>query len=183
MNYLYWTKSISVIQTRHLVYVQTVIMPVIALYLEEDMAFGAVMIFAKEKNYFMITRANVKADQIKNGKWKEYNKHAVLIAEGIYVNNKKHGTWREYYDETGTIMIEEEYIHGIKHGRYASFHQNGQLLSEGKFFDGQRQGYFKVYDEQGNNIRNLLFINNIQIEDSNELIYVEERTAKRKTGT
>jgi antitoxin component YwqK of YwqJK toxin-antitoxin module len=112
----------------------------------------------------MIMWSRVKTSQVKNGKWKEFNKHAVLIAEGFYVNNKKHGTWRQYYDQTGTIMIEEDYKHGIQHGRYASFHLNGQLLSEGQFIEGMRQGYFRVYDEEGNNIRNLCFIDNIEVE-------------------
>lgn len=107
----------------------------------------------------------LRADHQKNGKWKEFNKRAVLIAEGVYVNNRKHGLWREYYDHTGTIMIEENYHYGIQHGRYASFHPNGQLWSEGNFTHGMRDGYFRVYDEHGRNVRNLLFINNHQIED------------------
>ena len=108
---------------------------------------------------------NPRANLIKNGKWKEFNKRAVLIAEGVYINNLKHGVWREYYDHTGTIMIEENYKNGIQHGRYASYHPNGQIWSEGNFHNGLREGYFRVYDEHGNNTRNLLFINNSQIED------------------
>lgn len=108
---------------------------------------------------------NKEFSHVKNGKWKEFNKRAVLIAEGHYVNNRKHGLWREYYDNNGSLMIEEVYNHGIQHGRFASYHPNGQLLSEGKFHNGMREGYFKVYDESGNNIRNILFINNNEIED------------------
>ena len=54
---------------------------------------------------------------VRNGKWKEFNKHAILIAEGNYVNNRKHGLWREYYDSDGSLMIEEEYCLDIRHGR------------------------------------------------------------------
>jgi antitoxin component YwqK of YwqJK toxin-antitoxin module len=154
-------------------------MPTIVLYQEEDTAFGAVMNLSKNKTMLMIMWSRVKPSQIKNGKWKEFNKHAVLIAEGFYVNNKKHGTWRQYYDQTGTIMIEEDYKHGIQHGRYASFHLNGQLLSEGQFVDGMRQGYFRVYDEDGNNIRNLFFVDNIEIEGTTEQINIEERAEGR----
>jgi antitoxin component YwqK of YwqJK toxin-antitoxin module len=101
----------------------------------------------------------------RNGKWKEFNKHAVLIAEGSYVNNRKHGLWREYYDHTGSLMIEENYEDGIQHGRFASFHPTGQIWSEGNFNRGMREGYFKVHDESGKIIRQLLFINDNQIED------------------
>jgi antitoxin component YwqK of YwqJK toxin-antitoxin module len=106
-----------------------------------------------------------KPVQTKNGKWKEFNKHAVLISEGHYVNNKKHGLWREYYDSTGSLMIEEDYWHGVQHGRFASYHPNGQLLSEGEFQNGSREGCFKVYDESGANIRNIIFANDKEVEE------------------
>ncbi len=102
---------------------------------------------------------------LRNGKWKEFNKHAILISEGCYVNGRKHGVWREYYDHTGSIMVEEEYLHGTPHGRYASFYPDGQLWSEGRFEHGSREGYFKVYDEKGEHIRTLLFVRDKQIED------------------
>jgi antitoxin component YwqK of YwqJK toxin-antitoxin module len=111
-----------------------------------------------------------KVVQVKNGKWLEFNKHAVLIAEGVYVNNHKHGAWREYYDHTGTIMIEENYQHGIQHGPYTSFHPNGQVLSQGNFVNGLREGLFRVYDEHGKNTRNLFFVKNEEIDGMVELI-------------
>jgi antitoxin component YwqK of YwqJK toxin-antitoxin module len=130
----------------------------------------------------MTTHENIKTKLIKNGKWKEFNKHAVLIAEGFYLDSKKHGAWREYYDENGSIMLEESYKHGIQHGPYTSFYPNGQVFSKGQFFNGLREGHFKVYDEQGNNVRNLFFINNILTEDSDERISMGERATHRKTG-
>jgi len=111
---------------------------------------------------------NRKAVQTRTGKWKEFNKHAILIAEGNYVNNKKHGVWREYYDSNGGLMIEESYWHGVQHGRFASYHPNGQLLSEGEFQNGSREGCFKVYDENGTNIRNIVFANNEEVEAGDE---------------
>ena len=113
----------------------------------------------------MVALLERKAVQMRNGKWKEFNKHAILISEGHYVNNKKHGVWREYYDSNGSLMIEETYWHGVQHGRFASYHPNGQLLSEGEFQDGSREGCFKVYDENGTNIRNIVFLSNEEIAD------------------
>lgn len=103
--------------------------------------------------------------EIKNGKWKEFNKRGILIAEGSYVNNKKHGVWREYCDFTGQILIEENYENGTPHGSYTAFHPNGQILSEGNFYMGLRTGYFQVYDEHGNKTHNFFFDNDIQIEE------------------
>lgn len=118
---------------------------------------------------------NLQSKKMKNGRWKEFNKRGILIAEGSFVNNKKHGLWKEYYDHTGSIMIEEVYDHGTPHGRYAAFHPNGQLLSEGNFLMGLREGYFKIYDEYGNNTHSLFFDNDIQIENTFKLERAEER--------
>jgi antitoxin component YwqK of YwqJK toxin-antitoxin module len=113
----------------------------------------------------MIRTYDKTRNGFQNGKWKEFNKHAILISEGVYINNQKHGIWREYYDDTGSKMIEENYKNGSQHGRFASYHPNGQLMSEGYYQNGLREGYFKVYDEEGKNIKSLLFINDNQIED------------------
>jgi antitoxin component YwqK of YwqJK toxin-antitoxin module len=101
--------------------------------------------------------------QIRNGKWKEFNKHGVLIAEGVYINDKKHGVWIEYYDHCGSKMIEEDYRYGVQHGRFISYHPNGRILSQGQFVHGLREGYFRAYDEFGKNTRTMFFVNNIEI--------------------
>jgi antitoxin component YwqK of YwqJK toxin-antitoxin module len=109
-----------------------------------------------------------KAKGAKNGKWKEFNKHAVLIAEGHYLYDLKHGAWRQYY-ETGELLIEEVYHHGTLHGRYAAFHMNGKVMSEGHYVHGSLEGYFKLYDEQGQHVRSLLFINNMLVTTEGEM--------------
>lgn len=100
--------------------------------------------------------------QKKNGKWKEFNKHAVLIAEGFYIDNKKHGVWREYYD-SGELMIEESFHEDVPHGQYAAYHKNGVVLSEGKFIGGSREGLFKIYNSDGTHIKSLWFANDTLI--------------------
>lgn len=100
----------------------------------------------------------------RNGKWKEFNKNAVLISEGYYENDIKHGNWRQFY-ETGELLLEENYQYGILHGRYATYHPNGRVLSEGEYQHGKREGFFKVFDENGAQIRRLLFVNNILLEE------------------
>lgn len=111
-------------------------------------------------------KTTIEHEPVKNGKWKEFNKHAILVAEGVYVNGEKHGIWKEYYDHTGELMIEEEYNHGVSHGIYRCFHPNGKIWSEGRFENGRREGYFRVYDEKGNHLRTLQFVNDKQVEDT-----------------
>jgi len=111
-------------------------------------------------------------EQIRNGMWVEYNKHAVVIARGNYANSLKVGQWREYYD-TGELMIEENYQLGTLDGRFATFHPNGQCCSEGAYEGGRRQGTFYMYDESGRHMRTLSFDRDRLVED----VIVEESLA------
>jgi antitoxin component YwqK of YwqJK toxin-antitoxin module len=148
-------------------------------YQVEKPESGVVMNSLK-KTISMNGLKQLRVDEAKNGRWKYFNKHGTLISEGNYVDDKKHGTWREYYDHTGTIMIEEEFDYDIQHGRFRSFHPNGQVLSDGRFCNGLREGYFKVFDEFGNNVRNMFFINNIQIEDFGTLKGLEVKEENKQ---
>ena len=51
----------------------------------------------------------------------------MLIAEGHYVGDKKHGLWREYFD-SGELMIEESFIEGVPNGLYVTFHRPAQAV-------------------------------------------------------
>jgi hypothetical protein len=134
----------------------------------EKPALGIVTSFVRLSKAGITMIKTVKKELIKNGYYKEFNKHAVLVAEGLYINNEKHGLWREYYDQNGSLMIEENYKYGVNHGRFASFHPNGKLFSEGYFNEGSREGYFKVYDEHGRNTRVLFFVGNVLVEDTDK---------------
>jgi len=107
---------------------------------------------------------NKEKDNRKEGRWKEFNKHGVLISVGNYHDDLKHGQWFEYYD-TGELVLEENYQHGIPHGRYATYHLNGTLFSEGNYVNGNREGYFLVYDEAGRQIKSLLFSEDKLVEE------------------
>lgn len=103
------------------------------------------------------TKREMNRPSIKrNGKWREFNKHAILIAEGTYVSGVKQGQWREYYD-SGELMISEHYHNGVPHGAYTSYHRNGFTMSEGTFLNGLREGEFRVYDESGRHIESIWF--------------------------
>ncbi|MGC3947686.1 MAG: hypothetical protein QM762_24815 [Chryseolinea sp.] len=110
--------------------------------------------------------------KVRDGMWVEYNKHAVVIARGNYVNNLKTGLWREYYD-TGELMIEEHFVLGVQHGRFATYHPNGQCCSDGMYEEGRREGQFFLYDEDGRHMRSLTFKRDVLIED----VIIEQRLA------
>lgn len=104
------------------------------------------------------------AEKLRDGMWVECNKHAVVIARGAYVNNKKNAVWREYYD-TGELMIEENYLMGNLHGRFSTFHPNGQCCSSGRYEHGRREGRFFMYDEGGQHVRTLTFKRDVLVND------------------
>jgi antitoxin component YwqK of YwqJK toxin-antitoxin module len=106
-----------------------------------------------------------KANSLKkNGRWKEFNKHGILISVGIYVQGLKHGQWKEYYD-TGELMLEENYQLGVMHGQFTTYHPNGSIMSEGLYRNGKREGYFKVYAACGTQTKSLLFKDDALLEE------------------
>jgi antitoxin component YwqK of YwqJK toxin-antitoxin module len=100
----------------------------------------------------------------RNGKWKEFNRYAILIAEGNYLNDVKQGIWKQYYDN-GELIFEEMYDNGVLHGQFKSYHSNGNVMSHGQYVHGSREGLFYVYDEQNTLIKILLFDNNVLLKE------------------
>lgn len=114
-----------------------------------------------------------KKNRLKEGRWKEFNKHAVLISVGHYMHGNKHGQWVEYYD-SGELMLEECFENGILHGRFATYHPNGNLMSEGEYVRGCREGFFTIYNDERQHIKSLLFRADNLMEELNEPSAVNE---------
>jgi antitoxin component YwqK of YwqJK toxin-antitoxin module len=106
-----------------------------------------------------------KKKRLKNGMWREYNKHAIVVTEGTFMNDLKHGAWRYYYD-TGSLAIEEHYEYSKLHGVYKSFFPDGALMSEGRYEHDSREGNFQVYNEQGKLVRVILYVRNVLVKDT-----------------
>ena len=64
-----------------------------------------------------------------------------LIFEGEFLNNKKYGKGKEYYDNADkTIKFEGEYKNGKKNGKGKEYNYNGDLTYEGIYFDNKKNG-------------------------------------------
>ncbi|SFD50369.1 MORN repeat variant [Chitinophaga sp. CF118] len=137
------------------------------------MMFGA---FAQEKTN------QVDAQKHKQGPWSEQMPEIKgepgYTWEGTYVNDLKEGLWKKYA-ESGGIIAEETFKHGVLNGHSRYFYSNGLVSAEGSFvavdIDGQkdtyrvidpitgeekmeeiprnansvRNGVWKIYDEEG----------------------------------
>jgi antitoxin component YwqK of YwqJK toxin-antitoxin module len=105
---------------------------------------------------------------------KSFSKSGILIAEGIYLDQKKDSVWRIYSDADGVLLSEETYkndhlegvtivyypgtsqkaeetyyIGGIKNGTSKKFFENGQMMSVTNFRDDQPEGMFTFFYESG----------------------------------
>ncbi len=81
----------------------------------------------------------------KNGHWRIfYQTTGTIKEEGQYINNTVHGTWTRYY-ESGSIKAETRYDHGLRSGLFKSYHENGVLESEGSFKKNNKIGEWKIY--------------------------------------
>ena len=118
-----------------------------------------------------------KQNRLKEGCWKEFNKHAVLISVGHYRQGHKHGHWQEDYD-SGELMIDEYYEDGVLHGKFSTYHPNGNVMSEGVYVHGSREGVFKIYNEDGVQIKSLLFFGNNLIEEINAMPTMRETSVR-----
>ena len=88
----------------------------------------------------------------KNGIGKECNLYTnKVIFEGEYLNGKKHGKGKEYY-ESCVLNYEGEYLNGERNGKGKEYNFNGKLVYEGEYLNGKRKiiwllWYVIVYDK------------------------------------
>ena len=79
----------------------------------------------------------------KNGIGKIYNlKTNELIFEGEFLNGKKKGKGKEYYD--GELIFEGEFLNGKRDGKGKEYY-DGELIFEGEYLNGKRNGKGKEY--------------------------------------
>lgn len=86
-------------------------------------------------------------------------------AEGMYVNQKKEGTW--IYFSKGRKIQEENFLGGVKNGVSRKFYETGEVLEESDWKNGVQEGNYQVMYKNGqpylqckmaNNLRNGLCI-------------------------
>ena len=61
----------------------------------------------------------------------------ILIFEGEYLDGKRNGKGKKYYDD-GKLMFEGEYLDGKRNGKGKEYYKNGQLKFEGEYLKGKK---------------------------------------------
>lgn len=96
------------------------------------------------------------ASGIKRGHWRVYNKTKKLpdysddqlVEEGPYVNNRKEGVWKAYFNNDKK-KSEITYVNGRPNGFSKFFYKSGLLQEEGNWVNGKWDGSYKFYYENG----------------------------------
>lgn len=98
-----------------------------------------------------------------------------IIEEGNYLNSKKTGLWKQFY-ETGKIKSEITYKNNIPFG-YAKFYfRNGNISEEGNWENYKWNGNYKYYYEGGQLRYDWKFVNGIR--ESTQKYYFENGKLK-----
>ena len=80
---------------------------------------------------------------------KTYAPNGTLIATGYYVNQKKGGEWRYYSENNGKLILVEENKNGKIHGNSTVYYETGTVMMERQFVEDQLEGHAKVYYPSG----------------------------------
>lgn len=70
------------------------------------------------------------------------------VSEGLYLNEKKHGEWK-YFNQDSVIISIENYIDGSPEGKWQTFYGNGALLEETTYANGVKNGPWLQYFYDG----------------------------------
>lgn len=92
---------------------------------------------------------------------KTYSEDGILLAEGIYVDQKKDSIWRIYTEIEGLLLSEETYKNNILNGLTKVYYpETGQLSETLEYVDGNKEGPWITYYENAKIHSEGSFINN-----------------------
>ena len=101
-----------------------------------------------------------------NGYEDDLNKEYKLLFKGEYLNGKRNGIGKEYYQNF--VVFEGEYLNGKRNGKGKEYDSEGEIRFEGEYLNGDRW-YGKGYDSAGKNIYTIKNGNGyVKIEGYNE---------------
>lgn len=82
------------------------------------------------------------------GHWRYYDESGIIQSEGDYVNGKKQGEWKSYYP-SGKGSSLGHYENDVATGDWTYFFEDGTISSSGKFAGGKKNGYWSAYNPAG----------------------------------
>jgi len=120
----------------------------------------------------------IDASHLKQGYWIKYNlskknadsKDRLIYEEGRYLNGKKTGLWKQYYDNQA-LKSEIIYKNNIPFGHAKFYYKNGHTWEEGNWENYKWNGKYKFYYESGQLRYDWNFVNGLR--ESTQKYYYE----------
>lgn len=84
-------------------------------------------------------------DQQRHGDWKYYSYAGTLIKEESYNNGVKQGVWKTYSTQTGTLLVEEIFDNGLLNGVRKEYFTGGDIRNIIPYISGKRNGFAENY--------------------------------------
>ena len=109
----------------------------------------------------------------KQGKWKFFWPNGNLQLEGEYLNDKKHGFFKEY-DEDGNFLTVQKYENDYlvadaqetkQLERKVSYHPNGQPAIIATYYHGKADGLRREFDTEGKVVKGYIFSNGLLLSE------------------
>ena len=72
------------------------------------------------------------------------------VEEGAYVNDRKEGLWKKYYNDGKTVKLSGEYADNRPSGPYTKYDGNGNVKERGTFIKNHFRDTLSRYDANGN---------------------------------
>lgn len=93
----------------------------------------------------------------KQGYWVYYGKDRPsagypengIVEEGFYVDNRKNGLWKKYFEDGKTVRLAGEYKNNRPNGRYKKYFSDKTLREEGSFNRGKYKGTLRRFHQNG----------------------------------
>ncbi len=108
--------------------------------------------------------AQTSADEISHKEHERYTgvkysyfEDGSLRSETTYVEGKKHGYYKEWYDN-GRVKLVKNFNYGVADGAFVLYRKNGKTLEQkGYFLNNQPFGSWSFYDRKGNLYKILVY--------------------------
>jgi antitoxin component YwqK of YwqJK toxin-antitoxin module len=145
-------------------------------YAREYDQTGNIISITEYKKGFVVSRENINRkdkEGRKQGNWKFFRENGMLVQEGTYKNDLKHGYFKDYGPDGKLVQIRkyeddvliENAEEVIKLETLADYHPNGKVKISATYRSGVPEGIRREYDETGKVIKGAVFRKGIKIAD------------------
>jgi antitoxin component YwqK of YwqJK toxin-antitoxin module len=84
-----------------------------------------------------------------------------IRTEGEYADGMRNGLWKTFYTD-GTLSFEGRFVDDNPNGTHIFYYPNGKIREQGDYLMGLKNGEWKKYDEVGNVLISIGYVNGVE---------------------